>query len=213
MRYALWFLPACVFFLPVAARAQAVLFDFDSAPLHSPLPIDLTVADVTAHFASSSPFYNYSIQRADVLGFTPIGFAGNCIYPGSISASDLLISFNKPLSAISIDYAPEEYATDSSATMRLTAFQGASMVGTTTYNAEPGTWPTGTLSLTSAQPFDNVVVHYDKAPVTGGDYGPIFMADNLRVTAAVPEPSTIVLLFSGALATVALVWRKTSRPR
>ena len=39
-------------------------------------------------------------------------------------------------------------------------------------------------------PFDKVVVHYDKAPVTGGDYGTIFMADNMVVTPA-PLPAVL----------------------
>jgi len=82
-------------------------------------------------------------------------------------------------------YAPEEYATDSSCTMRITAYLGASYVGTSTFRiTEPGTWPTGTLAFSSLQPFDNVVIHYDAPPVTGGDYGPIFMADNLQITVA-----------------------------
>ena len=34
---------------------------------------------------------------------------------------------------------------------------------------------------------NSVIVHYDKAPITGGDYGPIFMADNMSVALA-PVP-------------------------
>jgi len=178
-------------FCSAAAFGQSVLFDFDNAPLHSPFPIDLTAGGINAHFSASPTYYNYSIQRADVLGFTPVGFAGNCIYPNQVYACDLLISFNPALSDISIMYAPEEYATDSSCTMRITAYLGTTVVGTNTYSIpEPGTWPTGTLSFSSAQPFDNVVIHYAAPPVTGGDYGPIFMADNLMVTvAAIPTPT------------------------
>jgi hypothetical protein len=164
-------------------KAQNVLFDFDNAPLHSPLPIDLTVNGITAHFSGNPSYYNYSIQRADVLGFTPVGFAGYCIYPSTIDPCDLLISFSQALTFASILYAPEEYATDSSCRMRITAYLGATYVGTNTYTIPvPGTWPTGTLSITTTQPFDNVVIHYDAPPPTGGDYGPIFMADNLWIT-------------------------------
>jgi Dockerin type I domain len=167
------------------ATAQSVLFDFDNAPLHSPLPVDLTVGGITAHFSASPAYYNYSIQRADVLGFTPVGFAGYCIYPNTIYACDLLISFDRTLSDVSILYAPEEYDTDSSCTMRITAYLGTTFVGTNTYTIPiPGTWPTGTLSFSSTQPFNNVVIHYDQPPITGGDYGPIFMADNLWITEA-----------------------------
>ena len=175
-------------------NAQTVLFDFDSAPLHSPLPIDQTVNGVTARFSSGSSFYNYSIQRpSDVIYFTPPGFAGSCIVPSTVFASDLLISFGSTkLNAISLMYSPEEYATDSSCTMRITAYLGSAYVGTNTFTIPlPGTWPVGTLSFHSTQPFDNVVVHYDAAPVTGGDYGPIFMVDNVLIT-EVPVVMSIV---------------------
>jgi hypothetical protein len=95
-------------------------------------------------------------------------------------------------------YAPEEYATDSSATMRVTAYMNGVLVGTNTAMADPpGTWPTATLSFSSVQSFNSVVVHYDAPPITGGDYGPIFMADNMYVTAAVPEPETYAMLLAG----------------
>jgi len=208
MRVAIW-LGLTLGLLVTEASAQMVLFDFDNAPLHSPLPLDLTVDGIRAHLSSGSPLYNYSVQQADVLGFTPAGFSGNCIYPGSVFQSDLLIAFDQPLQRIAIMYAPEEYATDSSCTMRLTAYSGPNVVGTTTTIIDPpGTWPTGTLSLSTALSFDNVVIHYDHAPVTGGDYGPIFMADNLAV-APVPEPrdTAAIMLIGTGLLGIALRWR------
>ena len=175
------------------AQAQNVTFNFDNATQYSPLPVDLTVSGITGHFSSGSSFYNYSIQRADVLGFTPKGFSGLCIYPSTVFASDLLMSFDAQLTFLSVLYAPEEYATDSSCTMRLTAYLGATYVGTVTYSIPvPGTWPSGTIKFSSSQPFDNVVVHYEAPPPTGGDYGPIFMADNVIVTPASLAPTTVV---------------------
>jgi len=174
----------------VYAQAQDVTFDFNNAPLHAPLPLDLTAGGITGHFSSGSPLYNYSIQAADVLGFTPQGFSGLCIFPSTIYQSDLLISFDTQLTSASILYAPEEYATDSSCTMRMTAYLGANYIGTNTYQIPiPGTWPTGTLSFSSTSPFDNIVIHYDAPPPTGGDYGPIFMVDNLVVTPAGGTPT------------------------
>ena len=183
-------LATILFFFSSNAKGQTVLFDFDNAPLHTPLPIDLTVSGITAHFSANPAYYNFSIQRADALGFVPAGFSGYCIYPSTIYACDLLISFNRPLTAASILYAPEEYATDSSCRMRITAYMGTTFVATNTYTIDPpGTWPSGTLSIATTQPFDNVVIHYDAAPPTGGDYGPVFMADNLLVTpVAAPVP-------------------------
>jgi hypothetical protein len=121
------------------------------------------------------------------MGFTPVGFSGNCIYPNSIYAADLLMSFSVPLTDFSLLYAPQELACDSSATMRVTAYMDGRLVGLALTNAQPGTWPSEILRFTSSQSFNSVVIHYDKAPVTGGDWGPIFMADNMRIT-AVPPP-------------------------
>jgi hypothetical protein len=168
----------------IRAEAQSVLFDFDNAPRYTPLPISLTVGGITAQFAATGG--GYSVQAANVLGFTPAGFSGNCIYPSSINAADLNISLSTPLTNFSILYAPEEYACDSSARMRVTAFLNGVSVGTATTNAQAGTWPTETIAFGSAQGFDSVVVHYDRGPVTDGDWGPVFMVDNMAVTPAPP---------------------------
>lgn len=139
----------------VCAQAQSVTFDFDNAPQHAPLPLYLTAGGITGYFSSGTPLYNYSIQAADVLGFTPEGFSGLCIFPSTIYQSDLLVSFNTQLTSASILYAPEEYATDSSCTIRMTAYLGVNYVGTNTYQIpNPGTWPSGTLSFSSTSPFD-----------------------------------------------------------
>jgi hypothetical protein len=171
------------------ATAQGVLFDFDTAPVYSPLPIDLTVGGITAHFSATGQ--GFSIQRANTMGFTPVGFTGNCIYPSSVYGADLLVGFSWKLTDFSILYAPQELACDSSATMRVTAYMNTVLVGTNTMVADPpGTWPTAKLSFSSLAGFNKVVVHYDKGPPTGGDWGPIFLADNMNVTLApfVPPP-------------------------
>ncbi len=177
-----------------SAKAQSVTFNFDNAPQYSPLPLYLTAGGITGYFSSGSSFYNYSIQSAGVLGFTPPGFSGLCIFPSTVFASDLLVSFDTTLTAASILYSPEEYGTDSSCTMRMTAYLGTTYVGTSTHQIpHGGTWPSGTLSFSSSQPFDNILIHYDAPPPTGGDYGPIFMADNLVVTpGGGTNPPTVV---------------------
>ncbi len=161
--------------------AQEVLFDFDNAPLYSSFPIDQTVSGITAHFSATGQ--GYSIQNADVLGFTPPGFAGHIIYPNSINLADLLIRFDKVLNNFSIMYSCQELGCDDAATMRVTAYINGSFVGTNTRTATfPGTWPVDTLSCSFPLGFDSVVVHYDSPPPTCQDYGNIYMADNMRVT-------------------------------
>jgi hypothetical protein len=174
--------------LIVRAQAQSVLFDFANAPQYTPLPVNLTVGGITAHFSATGQ--GYSIQLYNCQGLSPVGFSGLCIYPSSVYAADLNVDFSTPLTDFSILYAPEEYACDSSATMRVTAYLNGALVGTTTTNAQAGTWPSETLQFSSAQTFNKVVVHYDAPPATGGDYGPVFMADNMAVT---PAPPAIVL--------------------
>lgn len=164
---------------------QGLLFDFDSATVHTPLPINQTVGGLTATFAG-----NFGIQEANTMGFTPIGFAGNCIYPNSIFASDLTITFSAAMTDFSILYAPQELGCDTSARMRVTAWLNGAMVGTAVTNASaPGTWPTETLAIHVDGGFNSAVVHYDQAPACT-DRGPIFMADNMVVT---PAPTPVVL--------------------
>lgn len=172
----------------IRAGAQSILFDFDNAPRYTPLPITLSAGGVSETFSGTGA--GYSIQAANTMGFTPAGFAGNCIYPSSINLSDLKISSSVPLTGFSVLYAVQELACDSSATMRVTAYRDGALVGTAITNAQAGTWPTETLQFGSMQPFNSVVVHWDKAPITGGDYGCIYMADNVRVTPA-PAPPVV----------------------
>ncbi len=195
-----------------SAGAQTTLFDFDNVPAHTPLPFSLTLDGLVAQFSYSSVTgQGFSIQPANTMGFTPAGFSGNCIYPDSINKADLLISFSESLEQLSILYAPQELACDSSATMRVTAFMDGTQVGTATMTADPpGTWPSATLAISVPEGFNNVVIHYDAPPPTGGDYGTIFMADNLSVT-AIPEPTGLALLTFGT--GLALLYKSLKLPQ
>jgi hypothetical protein len=199
---------AGIVLLAAHAPAQDVLFDFDNAPLHISLPIDLTVDGVTAHFSATGQ--GFSIQRADTLGFTPAGFAGFCIYPNSVFAADLLVTFSHRLTNFSILYAPQELGCDDSARMKISAFMNGAFVGTNLTTAtSPGTWPSETLTFSSAQGFNSVVIHYDARPPTCQDWGPIFLADNMAVSLAPPE---IVLTNVVKLANGAFQFSFTNRP-
>ena len=165
---------------PAGAGAQQ--FDFDSAPIHASLPIDLTVEGVTAHFSATGD--GFAIQPANTMGFTPAGFGGLCIYPNGVFAADLLIGFSVNVTGFSILYAPQELGCDDSALMRVTAYRdGLPIGGNTTTAPQPGTWPTGTLTYSDPTGFNSVVVHYDRRPLCR-DYGPIFMADVMVLTGA-----------------------------
>src|SRR5207248_6620408 len=146
-------------FATFSLKAEDALFDFENAPLHASLPISVTAGGITAQFSATGQ--GFSIQPANTMGFTPAGFSGNCIYPNSVYAADLLASFSTPLVRFSILYAPQELGCDSSATLRVTAFMDGVVVGTSTTNASsPGTWPSEILAFSSAQSFNSVVSHY-----------------------------------------------------
>ncbi len=163
------------------AAAQSVLFDFNDAPLHAPLPITLTVGGVTATLSATGQ--GFSVQLADVVGFTPLGFSGYWLYPNSLSPSDLRVSFSATLKDFSIMYAPHELGCETSAIMRVTGFMNDVPVATNTTTApNPGVWPTGLLTLASAQGFNSVVIHYETRPASCLDFAMDFMADNMTVT-------------------------------
>jgi hypothetical protein len=171
------------------ASAQTVLFNFDDAPYRTSLPITLTESGITAHFSATGQ--GYSVQTADVLGFTPPGLSGLILYPNSIYLADLLVKFDAPITYFSINYSPQELACDDAETMLLTAFKNGSSVGSVSkMTKHPGTWPVDTLKYSFAQGFDSVVIHYWKVPPTCSDYGVIFMADNMRVTPYGCSPPT-----------------------
>jgi hypothetical protein len=166
-----------------APTPSTFVFDFNNAPLHVSLPIDLTVGGLTAHFSATGA--GFSIQYADTMGFTPAGFDGLCLYPNSVFPADLLVSFSSKLTWFSIMYAPQELGCDDSATLRVTAYLNGVYVDTNTATVPvPGTWPTGTLTIGVPAGFDSVVVHYDSPPPICQDWGPIFLADNMIVTIA-----------------------------
>ena len=193
------FLRVAVFIFTITSTAcvygQSVLFDFDNAPIYTPLPITQTAGGITAHFSGTGQ--GYSIQSANTMGFTPAGFGGLCIYPSSVFLADLLIGFDQTITDFSILYACQELGCDDAATMRVTAYMNGAFVGSNTKTASfPGTWPSDTLSCTFIQGFDSVVIHYDSPPPTCQDYGVIFMVDNMWVTAGMsaiynPKPPAI----------------------
>jgi autotransporter-associated beta strand protein len=175
------------FALVAPANASVVLFDFENALQHAPLPLDLTVGGITAHFSATYTSYpGFSIQYTpDSIGVMPAGFSGLGISPSSVFPADLLVSFPQHvLTDFSIMVAPQELATDTTATLKVSAYMNGTLIGTNTSAAtgDTFTWPSSTLSFSSPQGFNNVVVHYQSPPPGGGDWGPIFVADNMSVT-------------------------------
>jgi len=173
--------------LAASAVAPAqVLFDFDSTPIGTSLPLDITQSGLTAHLSATGNGYSIQDPLSTIL-LLPTGFSGHALVPSSVFLSDLLVSFDVPLGDFSILVAPQVLACDTTATLRVTGYLGTTFVASATSTATtdpPYMWPSSTLALTSLQPFDHLVVHYDSAPAGGCDYGVIFVADNMTAALA-----------------------------
>ncbi len=179
---ALIFLDLILFSHPI--HAQPILFDFDNAPLYTSFPVDQTTGGITAHFTATGQ--GYSIQNANALGFTPIGFSGRILYPNSIFSSDISIQFDHMISDFSILYCCQELGCDDAATMKVTAYNSGTLIGFNTRTATyPGTYPVDTLKCAFPQGFNSVVLHYQQRPPTCQDYGVIYLADKMQVTSLV----------------------------
>ena len=162
---------------------STILFTFDDAPVHTSLPVAVSNGGLTATLYGG--MYNFSIQPYGSVGLAPAGMSGLYIFPNSVFASDLTIEFSQSITEFSILYSPQEIGCDDSATMRATGYLNSEFVATDTATVPaPGTYPTGTLSLSDANSFNRVVIHYDARPPTCQDYGMIFIADNMLVKRA-----------------------------
>ena len=172
-----------------AASAQPVLFDFDNpALLQTSLPLDITQSGLTAHLSATGAGYSIQDPLQTIL-MLPAGFSAYGLSPNSVFLADLLVRFDVPLSDFSIMVAPQELTCDTTATLRVTGYLGTTFVATATVFAPPTDppppymWSSSTLSLSASQGFDHLVVHYDSPPPSPcGDYGPIFVADNMYAT-------------------------------
>jgi hypothetical protein len=209
MKYTYLALSVGLVLAPMVASAQSTLFDFNNGPRYTPLPLDQVSGNIRAHFSATGQ--GYSIQYTpDAIGMMPAGFSGYGLSPSSVFGADLLVSFwdnttGNPLSLsdASIMVAPQELACDSSSTMKISVYSGSTLVGSNTAISydQNYTWPLINLGFSSATGFDNIVIHFLSGPPTGGDWGGIFVADNLSVTPSpVPEPTALVGLAIGALA-------------
>ncbi len=190
---------------------QAQTWNFDPPPsgtfVGSAVPFNYPSGGVTAHFSSPNNI-NFSIENDLNLmgapGYTPASF-GNYLFDstGTVAANHLLdISFSQSLTAITLGFATIDVDGNLS-TIQLSAFANstATLVGSTlpTEGAYGTTvWPYGTLSFSSATPFNLVEITVPQ-PQASGTFR--FLVDNISVT-TVPEPSNLVL---GSLA-VGLLW-------
>jgi hypothetical protein len=207
MKKLMYAILAATIMICTSASGATVLFDFNSGPQFSPLPLNLTVGGITADFSGA-----YSIQDvAGYIGVTPAGFSGLGLLPNGINTGALQVDFpQESITDFSILVAPQDLNTSAPATLRVTAYMDGVFVGTSTsMGSEPFFWDPSTLSFSSPQGFNRVVVNYDSPPPNAPpeDFGTIFVADNMTVTGTiVPEPSAIILIAGGILGLLGRHW-------
>jgi hypothetical protein len=81
----------------------------------------------------------------------------------------------------------------------ITLFNGTTNVGTLSYNGVPDPlFSGGFAGIRSTIPFNSVAINFNSMEA------PSFALDNIQIAGAIPEPSTILLMLSGA---VTLFWR------
>jgi hypothetical protein len=198
---------ASVFLAMPPAQGASILYDFDSgAPALHPtmgLPQSQTNGGVTATFSGRFSLQSDGTTFYNLAGFT--NFSGNYLYPNDVFSPSLAISFDQPLTSLSFDFVTADFGLDVSTTLRLTALEDLTTVGTTTSQAafagDGGGWGLGTLTFTSAVPFNNVNIVI--LPGAGSD----FLADNFLATttdAGIPEPGSLLLTAAGLFGLTAL---------
>lgn len=187
------------FGLTIQAQA-AVLFDFDSGtPVYKSgnnVPFDWTSGGITASFNSSSGFSLQTLSSIYPSGGTLGSFSGLFLYPNSASSgihSVLDVTFSTPLTSITFPFATTEVPDiDTPTPIRLTAYSGASSLGSTEATGSYGTAVLAMGNLTYNAPagtsFDKI--HIEKVAVIPG--GMSFLLDNMSVT-PIPEPRGAVL--------------------
>ena len=166
-----------------ATDPLGAMFTFDDANVHTSLPASLSNNGVGVTFTGTGG--SYSVQPVGSVGLSPAGFSGLMLYPNSVFPADLIADFSTNLSYFSMMYCPLELGCDDSSTIRATAYLNGVQVGTVTAQVPvPGTYPTGTVSISVPTGFDRVVVHYEAHPLRCQDWGPEFLADNVSVLRA-----------------------------
>lgn len=178
-----------------ASHAGTITFDFDTgSPSQTSTPFTYTLSGLTATFNAAGDPGSYSILNLS--GFVTL--SNNVLFSNpSGNAEDLTISFDSPLSSISLNF-----ATADSNPVTLTAMLGGNPLPNPDSESGSGSPVEGVLGYSNT-PFDSVLIQ----PTAGESNLAI---DNITVTTAAssaPEPGSF-LLGGGALAILSLAMRR-----
>ncbi len=181
---------------PTYGQTQTVTFDFDTgAPALSSgqsTPLDQTAGGLTAHFSSPTVGAGgFSVQSDATTQFHLSQFSGHYLYPNTINNPALDIQFSQALTSVTFVFATADFQqVEVPTTIQLTAYEnstGTPPVGSATAHGTyaSDTMPMGTLTFTSATPFNVVEIAIPPAPLAASD----FLVDNITVTTASQAPT------------------------
>lgn len=188
------------------ARAANPVFDFENQPIVTETPFGLVNSGYTATFIGAANVdpgaFAISSNFVGPTGFAYQSMSGDFLTIGSAfgaSGAALTVTFSAPISGFSVDFGLDDLANANTRRLSFTTNAGAtgSAAGALTSGFR---YPEGTLSF--AGPAFSMLTFQSNAID--------FQLDNLRITPAVPEPSSCALLGAG-MGAVAFVRRRTAR--
>jgi hypothetical protein len=172
-----------------AAASASTIFNFDGDSLGTSTTFTDTVNGLSATFSSAADPGGFVVYSSIFETLT-----GNVLGdPGPAAANNLALTvdFTQPLSALTLNFATDDFASPSPFT--LTAYDNGTLVGSTTSSGSflsGFTFPEGEIAF-AGNPFNQVVLSS-----TATD----FAVDNLNVITVAPEPAEFGLIGTGLLA-------------
>lgn len=172
--------------------SAGTLFTFENIAANTPVPFTDTVGGLTATFSGEGgvcdiSLFNFTLQSGNAL------ITDFCVPSG---VSPIAVAFSSTLSSVSMNF-----AVAGDVPLTLTAFLGATEVGTTTATGTAlSSLPEGTIGFSGA-PFDNFMLDSSFA----------ISVDNIDATTVpgiVPEPGTMSLMAFAALGLVGFARRR-----
>jgi hypothetical protein len=171
------------------AHAQIpVTFDFDSGtptlPVFRNVPFDQTAGGITAHF-SSPQGRAFSVQTDVTTGYSLSMFSGKYLDDNlPVGTYGVLgVDFSQQLTNITLTFATADiHAVETTSFLQLSAFDISTPVGAPVSNQAPygaNSLPMGTLTFSSAIPFNRIEITIPPGQPTGGVSD--FLVDNLIV--------------------------------
>lgn len=174
------------------ATAQTITFDFDTGTpglsTGQTVPFDQAAGGITASFSSpSGPPAPFSVQTDASTSYKLSKFSGKYVYPNNQNGSLLDIKFSRAITSITFVFATADFQqVEVPTTVQVKAYVDSTANAAVATASGHGTYandtmPMGTLSLTSAQPFNVVEIGI---PFQGARAAAAFLVDNVTVTPA-----------------------------